>query len=411
MNDTPRGERLHIAVLGRRNAGKSSLINALTNQSVAIVSPVSGTTTDPVYKSMEILPIGPVVLIDTAGVDDLGELGELRVTKTMAVLDKADILILVIDPGQTPGEYEEDLLSRAREKSLPVIGVLNKWDLYPTTLPQSLVEKLGISLIPVSSVTGEGMEQLTRALVAAAPHRELPATILGDLIQPGDAVLLVTPIDQGAPKGRLILPQVQTIRDILDHGAYAVVTGEKGLAEVWQNQIKKPRLVITDAQIFAQVSRIIPPDTMLTAFSILFARYKGDLEVLAAGVQGIAALQPGDKVLIAEACTHHRVEDDIGRVKIPQMLRRRVGGELDFHWASGSSLPEDLLGYKLIVHCGGCMINRREMLQRIARVGVAGIPIVNYGILMAYFSGILNRALEPILEVRCSKFEIRNQNQ
>ena len=402
LDRTPRGERLHVAILGRRNAGKSSLINALTNQAIAIVSPVPGTTTDPVYKSMEILPIGPVVLIDTAGIDDTGDLGQLRIKKTLDVLDKADLLVLTLDPGQEQGDYEADLIDQAKKRGLPVVGALNKMDLYPElkpdakkTSPDPDSGKLGIPVIPVSSLTLQGMEELKEAIIKAAPQEWSSPTILGDLIQAGDTVILVTPIDDSAPKGRLILPQVQTIRDILDNNACALVVQSRDLSQTWNNFKTKPKLVITDAQVFADVAGTLPPDVHLTAFSILFARYKGELESLVAGASAIEGLKPGDRVLIAEACTHHRVGDDIGTVKIPQMLRQRIGGELDFQWASGNTLPDDLTGFKLIIHCGACMINRKQMLSRIALAKAAGVPMVNYGVLIAFMKGILQRALTP----------------
>lgn len=402
LNETPRGERLHIAICGRRNAGKSSLINALTGQNIAIVSPVPGTTTDPVYKSMEILPLGPVVLIDTAGLDDLGELGELRIKKTMEVLPKADLLILVVDPGQDTanvgvGAYESALIGKAAEQGLPVIGVLHKADMHPGLAPEELSRRLGgVRVVPVSSLSGQGVAELKKEIIQAVPAEWTDRSILGDLLEPGDTVVLVTPIDAAAPKGRLILPQVQTIRDVLDHDACAVVVKESGLQQALRNLAGKPKLVVTDAQAFAKVDADTPADIPLTAFSILFARHKGDLATLVSGVRAVDRLKPGDRVLIAEACTHHRVSDDIGTVKIPRWLCRRVGGDLDFQWHSGGSgLPEDLSQYQLIVHCGGCMINRKQMLHRIAQAEVAGVPIVNYGVLIAYLNGILPRALTP----------------
>ncbi|OPX90647.1 [FeFe] hydrogenase H-cluster maturation GTPase HydF [Pelotomaculum sp. PtaB.Bin117] len=395
LNETPRGERLHIAIFGRRNAGKSSLINALTNQTIAIVSDVPGTTTDPVYKSMEILPVGPVVLIDTAGIDDLGELGELRVKKTIDVLDKADLMLLVVDPEQDAGGYESSLVGKAREQGVPVIGVLNKVDLNPELTPEELSEKLGIRMVTVSSVTRQGIEDLKKEIIKSAPKEWASPTIIGDLINPGDTVVLVVPIDLAAPKGRLILPQVQTIRDILDNDACAVVVKERELKQALQDLNRKPKLVVTDSQAFLKVDADTPGDIMLTSFSILFARHKGNLEALVAGVRAVERLKPGDRVLIAEACTHHRVADDIGTVKIPRWLRQRVGGELHFDWASGIEMPEDLNQYQLIVHCGACMINRRQMLHRMAEAAGAGVPMVNYGVLIAYLHGILKRALTP----------------
>ncbi|MDF9408467.1 [FeFe] hydrogenase H-cluster maturation GTPase HydF [Pelotomaculum isophthalicicum JI] len=395
LNETPRGERLHIAIFGRRNAGKSSLINALTNQTIAIVSEVPGTTTDPVYKSMEILPVGPVVIIDTAGIDDLGELGELRVKKTFEVLDKADLMLLVVDPGQDTGDYESSLVGKAKEQGVPVIGVLNKVDLNPGLTPEELSERLGVRVVPVSAVTRQGIEDLKKEIIKSAPKEWASPTIVGDLINPGDTVVLVVPIDLAAPKGRLILPQVQTIRDILDNDACAMVVKERELKQALQDLNRKPRLVVTDSQAFLKVDADTPGDIMLTSFSILFARHKGNLEALVSGVRAVDRLKPGDRVLIAEACTHHRVADDIGTVKIPRWLRQRVGGELHFEWASGIEMPANLNRYQLIVHCGACMINRKQMLHRIAEAVGAGVPIVNYGVLIAYLHGILKRALTP----------------
>ncbi|MEA4926268.1 MAG: [FeFe] hydrogenase H-cluster maturation GTPase HydF [Syntrophomonadaceae bacterium] len=397
MNETPRANRLHIAIFGRRNAGKSSLINALTNQDIAVVSPVAGTTTDPVYKAMEILPIGPVVIIDTAGIDDEGELGELRVQRSLEVLHKADLVLLVIESGAGVTDFELDIVKRCEEKKLPILAVLNKQDIYPAAPVQlqDIKAKLGLTPLPVSALTREGIGSLKIALIKAAPPSWDEQSIVGDLLIPGDLAVLVVPIDLAAPKGRLILPQVQTIRDILDHDAMAYVVKERELKECFNTLGKRPRIVITDSQAFLKADADTPPEVMLTSFSILFARYKGDLAALTAGARAIETLQPGDKILMAEACTHHRVEDDIGTVKIPRWLRQFVGGELDFHWSSGARFPENLADYKLIVHCGGCMINRREMLSRIMQAQEAGVPIVNYGVCIAYIMGILPRALSP----------------
>jgi len=397
MNETPRANRLHIAIFGRRNAGKSSLINALTNQDIAVVSAVAGTTTDPVYKSMEILPLGPVVIIDTAGIDDVGELGELRVQRSLEVLNKTDMVLLVIDSGSAITDFEMDIARRCKEKKLPMLAVLNKLDIHTITNVQleEIEGKLGVKPLPVSALTREGMAALKIALIKSAPPSWDEQSIVGDLLNPGDLAVLVVPIDLAAPKGRLILPQVQTIRDILDHDAMAYVVKERELKECFNTLNKKPRIVITDSQAFLKADADTPPDVMLTSFSILFARYKGDLATLAAGARAIEKLRAGDKVLMVEACTHHRVEDDIGTVKIPRWLRQFVGGELDFQWSSGARFPENLGDYKLVVHCGACMINRREMLSRIMQAQVAGVPIVNYGVCIAYIMGILPRALSP----------------
>lgn len=400
LNETPRGSRLHIAIYGRRNTGKSSLINALTNQEVAIVSSVPGTTTDPVFKSMEILPVGPVVIIDTAGIDDVGELGALRIKKTVRVLNKADLIILVLNEGQVLDKREFDLVRKAGEQGVPVVGVLNKVDLNPEADPAEFEQSLGIKVLPVSAVTRQGIDSLKHAIIRSAPKDWSAPTIVGDLINPGDAVMLVVPIDLAAPKGRIILPQVQTIRDILDHDAIALVVKEREIKKALAGLTEKPKIVVTDSQAFLKVDADTPKDVMMTSFSILFARYKGNLETLTAGALAVDRLRPGDKVLIAEACTHHRVADDIGTVKIPRWLRQQVGGELQFDWSSGIEMPEHLEQYQLIVHCGACMINRKEMLYRILQATSAGVPIVNYGVLIARMHGILRRALAPFPAAR-----------
>jgi [FeFe] hydrogenase H-cluster maturation GTPase HydF len=395
LNQTPRGSRLHIAIFGRRNAGKSSLINALTNQDIAIVSDVPGTTTDPVYKSMEILPIGPVVIIDTAGIDDVGELGRLRIEKALGVLSRTDLMLLVIDPVSGFGPFEEEVVEKARGNMVPVILVVNKIDIYP----QFKMDSAGLPTVMVSAVTRQGIDDLKMTMISQAPRDFMTPTILGDLISPGDTVVLVVPIDLAAPKGRLILPQVQTIRDILDNDAMALVVKERELKTALAGLKEKPRLVVTDSQAFLKVAADTPGDVPMTSFSILFARHKGDLTTLVEGARAIEDLSPGDKVLVSEACTHHRVEDDIGTVKIPRWLNQLVGGPLDYTWVSGLELPKDLSGYKLIIHCGACMINRKEMLHRLMVAKHAGIPIVNYGVLIAYVMGILDRTLRPFPEV------------
>jgi [FeFe] hydrogenase H-cluster maturation GTPase HydF len=409
LNETPRGSRLHIAIYGRRNTGKSSLINALTNQDVAIVSDVPGTTTDPVYKSMEILPVGPVVIIDTAGIDDVGELGELRIKKTIGVLNKADLIILVLNIDQPPDSRELELVQKAKDQGVSVVAVLNKMDLNPEATSSELEKLLGVKVFPVSAVTKQGIEKLKQEIVKSAPKEWSAPTIVGDLIQPGDTVVMVVPIDLAAPKGRLILPQVQTIRDVLDHDAIALVVKERELKKAISGLAQHPKLVVTDSQAFLKVDADTPRDVMMTSFSILFARYKGNLEALAAGAMAADRLKPGDRVLITEACTHHRMADDIGTVKIPRWLRQRVGGELHFEWSSGIEMPENLDSYQLIVHCGGCMINRKEMLHRIMRATSAGVPIVNYGVLIAHMHGVLRRALSPfpsalrVLDAECAE--------
>jgi len=397
VNETPKGGRLHIAIFGCRNAGKSSLINALTNQDIALVSEVAGTTTDPVYKAMEILPLGPVMIIDTAGIDDTGDLGLLRVQRTMQVLNKTDVAVLVLEAAQGVGEYELELIKELSERKIPVVGVINKADLGEAGKEDAEAwgKVLGVSLLTVSAKTGQGINELKQILIKTAPDNWEGLPVVGDLINPGDIVMLVVPIDLAAPKGRLILPQVQTLRDILDHDAYGVVVKERELKEALDNLKKLPKLVITDSQEFMKVAADTPEDVLLTSFSILMARYKGDLESLVAGAKAVDKLCAGDKVLIAEGCTHHALADDIGRVKIPRWLRQAVGGELDFTWVSGGDFPQDITTYKLIVHCGACMLNRKQMLHRIAVARQQQVPIVNYGVLIAYLNGILYRVLAP----------------
>jgi len=398
MNETSRGNRLHIALFGRRNAGKSSLINALTNQSLAIVSPVAGTTTDPVYKSMEILPIGPVVMIDTAGLDDEGELGTLRIEKSLEVLRKTDLVLLVADAALGIGNPEQELAAKCRDQKIPFILVFNKCDLHP--VPESRQEQAKAALgaaaaVAVSAQYQKGISDLKISMVRHAPAHWDTQTIVGDLLQPGDIAVLCVPIDLAAPAGRLILPQVQVIRDILDHDAMAFTVKERELKECIASLNRKPKIVITDSQVFLKADADTPPDVLLTSFSILFARYKGDLETMVRGARAIDRLKPGDKVLISESCTHHRVEDDIGTVKIPRWLRQHVGGELIVDHSSGLSFPKNLSEYKLVLHCGACMTNRREMLARIVQVQQAGVAIVNYGVAIAALMGILRRALSP----------------
>jgi len=390
INDTPRANRPHIAIFGRRNAGKSSLINAITGQEIALVSEQAGTTTDPVYKSMEILPLGPCILIDTAGIDDEGTLGQLRVKKTREVLEKSDLAILIIDPALGISNFEKDLLHSFDQQGVPVLAILNKIDLFTGEIVELEIE-LGLNLHPVSTLTGEGIEELKELIAQHTPSNYTQESIIGDLLSPGDLCLLVTPIDSAAPRGRLILPQVQTIRDILDHNAQALVVKETELPAALASLKQPPRLVITDSQAFKEVSALIDSSIPLTSFSILFARYKADLKSMMEGIKAVENLKPGDKVLIAEACTHHRQEDDIGTIKIPRLLEKQVGGKLDINWYSGSSYPEDLESYKLIVHCGACMLNRKQMLSRLRKAQEKNVPIVNYGVFLAYMNGILER--------------------
>ena len=399
MHETPRGNRLHIALFGRRNAGKSSLINALTKQDLAIVSPVAGTTTDPVYKSMEIVPLGPVVLIDTAGLDDEGELGQMRVEKALAVLAKTDLAVLVLDAGLEHGSWEELVAERCKAQKIPLLIALNKTD-QSAAVSDAQKEKLrqklhAAALVSLSALNGNGVGDLKVAMVRHAPTHWDEQPLAGDLVAPGDTVVLVAPIDLAAPKGRLILPQVQVIRDLLDHDAMPYIVKERELKECMTSLVRKPKLVITDSQVFLKADADTPPDVLLTSFSILFARYKGSLEALVDGAKALLELKPGDKVLISEGCSHHRVEDDIGSVKLPRWIRQHVGGEIDFRWSSGNHFPRDLSGYDLIVHCGACMLNRREMTARIMEAAEAKVPIVNYGVAIAALQGILPRALSP----------------
>lgn len=406
LNQTPSSERVHISIFGRRNSGKSSLINALTNQSLAIVSDVPGTTTDPVSKSMEILPIGPVVVTDTAGIDDIGELGRMRVEKTLRVLENTDIAILVIESGAQPGEWEEDLVNKIKDRDIPLLICQTKTDILQQAgvgpAQHAGVERIrkwatehSAIFLPVSSTTREGIEQLKKALGELSPTGISEPQIIGDLITGGDIVVLVVPIDKAAPKGRLILPQVMTIRDALDHDAMAMTVKERELRACLDGLARKPKLVITDSQAFLKVDADTPRDIWMTSFSILMARYRGDLAEFVAGAAAIDRLKIGDKVLVSEGCTHHQQADDIGRVQIPRWLRQLVGGELEFGFSSGRDFPPDFDKYDLIVHCGGCMLNRREMLYRQRVAGEAGVPMTNYGVLLAKVHGILDRALEP----------------
>lgn len=396
LNQTPSSERVHISIFGRRNSGKSSLINALTNQSLAIVSDVPGTTTDPVSKSMEILPIGPVIVTDTAGIDDVGELGKMRVEKTLRVLENTDIAVLIIESGTEPGDWEQDLVNKIRDRDIPLLVCTTKTDLNAdfTAVRKWATEHSAI-FIPVSAETREGIEALKTALGEQSPAGISEPQIIGDLITGGDIVVLVVPIDKAAPKGRLILPQVMTIRDALDHDAIAITVKERELHACLDSLGRKPKLVITDSQAFLKVDADTPKGIWMTSFSILMARYRGDLASFVAGAAAIDRLKIGDKVLISEGCTHHQQADDIGRVQIPRWLRQLVGGELEFGFSSGRDFPPDFDRYDLIVHCGGCMINRREMLYRQRVASEAGVPMTNYGVLLAKVHGILDRALEP----------------
>ncbi len=406
MNQTPSGERMHISIFGRRNSGKSSLINALTGQKLAIVSDVAGTTTDPVAKAMEILPIGPVVITDTAGIDDVGALGELRVEKTLRVLEKTDLAVLIIEAGSEPGEWDNKLAGMVKERKLPMLVVENKIDLVRTRDLKSEIRDLKsqvgtwaeaheLPYVAVSATTGENIEGLKQCLITNAPEGFAEPTIIGDLINPGDIVVLVVPIDKAAPKGRLILPQVMTLRDALDNDAYSVVVKERELKNALENLKNKPKIVITDSQAFLKVAADTPKDIWMTSFSILMARYKGNLEEFVAGARALKNLKIGDKVLISEGCTHHRQGDDIGKVQIPRWLRQAVGGELEFGFSSGIEFPDDIAKYNVIIHCGACTLNRREVCFRQKSAKDAGIPMTNYGVTLAYVHGILDRALDP----------------
>ena len=398
LNQTPRSSRVHIAFFGKRNAGKSSLINALVGQEIAIVSEVLGTTTDPVFKSMEILPIGPCVIIDTAGLDDDSDLGKLRIEKTYEVLNKTDIAIFVKDGCLPLDDTEEKIIQKIREKKIPLAAALNKADLHGITKEdvEDFTKATKIPACMVSAKTGEGIRELKLLLSKAAPTGD-DKTILQGLIGKDDLVLLIAPIDSSAPKGRLILPQQQVIREVLDKHAICMVIQEDEIEKTLSMLKNKPSLAITDSQVFAKVSRVLPDSIPLTSFSILFARFKGDLDKLMEGVKAVEALQDGDKILVAEACTHHAQCDDIGRVKIPAMLKKHTGKQLVFEHTSGFGYKKDLSGYKLVIHCGACMINRKEMMHRLKLAVDTNVPIVNYGILLAYLTGILNRATKPLL--------------
>ena len=389
MNDTPAAERTHIAFFGRRNAGKSSLINAVTGQELAVVSDQKGTTTDPVYKSMELLPLGPVVVIDTPGYDDEGELGELRVKKTKQVLNRCDLAVLVVDALVGIGICELELMSMFREKELPYLVVYNKADLNG----QEMISEEKTATIYVSAKTGEGVFELKERMAKSISKAENEKRIIADKLQPGDLVVLVVPIDEAAPKGRLILPQQQTIRDILDAEAIPVVTKDTKLTETLESLVRKPAMVITDSQIFGKVSKLVPEDIPLTSFSILMARYKGFLDAALEGAAVLKTLKGGDKVLISEGCTHHRQCGDIGTVKLPNLIRKTTGVEPQFSFTSGKDFPEDVSEYRLVIHCGGCMLTERELQYRKKSAKEQGVPFTNYGIALASMNGILERSV------------------
>ena len=389
LNETPLANRIHIGIFGKRNAGKSSVINAMTGQSLAIVSDVAGTTTDPVLKAMELLPLGPVVIIDTPGLDDVGDLGLMRVQKAYQILYKTDIALIVVDGSVGITEEDEKIIARIKEKNIPYLIVKNKLDLWEKREEED-------NTISVSAATGENIYELKERIGKLVPKGDTDRVIIRDILNPYDFVVLVVPIDSAAPKGRLILPQQQTIRDILEAGAVPVVTRDSELAETLKHLGRKPRLVITDSQVFGKVKKIVPEDVELTSFSILMARYKGDLEANVKGARALESLKDGDKVLISEGCTHHRQCEDIGTVKMPRWLQEYTGKQLDFQFTSGTEFPLDLSEYALIVHCGGCTLNEREMKYRLKCAEDQQIPMTNYGICIAYINGILERSNRPL---------------
>jgi len=402
MNETPSGERVHIGFFGRRNAGKSSVVNAVTGQDLAVVSEVKGTTTDPVKKAMEILPLGPVVIIDTPGFDDEGSLGELRVQRTKKILEQTDIAVLVVDTTEGFRRVDEELTGLFRERGIPCIIALNKSDIPEDSEDHNVDEEaLGLltriaknceGMIHVSALSGEGIDELKNRIAALKPQKE-EGRLIADKINAGDIIVLVVPIDKAAPKGRLILPQQQTIRDILDAGASALVVQDTELADTLAKLGTKPSMVVTDSQVFGKVDKIVPEDVPLTSFSILMARYKGLLDDAVRGVAAVTRLRDGDRILIAEGCTHHRQCGDIGTEKIPKWLTEFTGRDLIFETSSGTGFPDDLTPYALVVHCGGCMLNEKEVKHRASKTVSQGVPITNYGTLIAYVHGILKRSL------------------
>ena len=426
MNETPSADRVHIGFFGRRNAGKSSIVNKVTGQELAVVSDVKGTTTDPVSKAMELLPMGPVVIIDTPGIDDEGHLGELRVRKAKQVLNRVDVAVLVVDATVGKTSVDEELIHIFKEKEIPYLVVYNKADLLKTKDGNRLssdnnlnrnthagaVKESSVNQkqdhenqnteqsIYASAATGQNIYELKEKIASLAVTDELKLRLVGDLLEPSDFAILVVPIDKAAPKGRLILPQQQTIRDVLEAGAAAIVIKEDELSNTLETLGKKPKLVITDSQVFARVSEETPEDIWLTSFSILFARFKGNLKTAAAGAAALDRLKDGNKILISEGCTHHRQCDDIGTVKLPRWIRNYTGKELEFEYSSGRDFPEDVTKYSLIVHCGGCMLNEREMRYRQKCALDQEIPITNYGIAIAYMQGILKRCVEMFPDVR-----------
>lgn len=403
MNQTPASERVHISFFGRRNAGKSSVINAITGQDLAIVSSVKGTTTDPVYKTMELLPLGPVMIIDTPGIDDEGELGALRVKKSYQVLNKTDIAILIVDSttGKTDADYA--LISRFIHKKIPYLIVYNKIDLLTDQEVYDLAFSTRKEEVLVSVAANMNIHELKEKIASMKPEDSHKYPLIGDLINPEDLVILVVPIDKAAPKGRLILPQQQTIRAVLERGGLSLVVRDtelKSTLELFRSQGIKPKLVVTDSQAFARVSKDTPEDITLTSFSILFSRYKGELDAQLLGVNALSTVKDGDRILISEGCTHHRQCDDIGTYKLPKWIREYTGKEPVFEFTSGTEFPDDVTSYKMVIHCGGCMLNEREMKYRIACCQDQNVPITNYGIAIAQMTGILKRSLEPFPEMQ-----------
>lgn len=409
MQKTTKGFRLHIAIFGRRNVGKSSILNALTRQEVSIVSEIAGTTTDPVEKPMELLPIGPVLFIDTAGLDDIGVLGEKRIAKTYKVFERADVIFLVSE-ANVWGKYEEKVLKEARKRKTPILVILNKIDLFePKQCLKAKLDKEKICFVEtcaclsLQDASGQALSRnwettakIKNELIELLPNDWItPCPIIADLIEADDLIILVIPIDKEAPKGRVILPQQQTLREILDKEATVLVVNERNLSKAISNLKQKPKIVVTDSQAFEEVFVSTPLNILVTSFSMLFARCKGDLKQLVEGAKGIDGLNPGDKILIAEACTHHPIGDDIGRVKIPNWIAKRIGGKINFDIFSGHDFPADLKQYKLVIHCGACMLNRKEVLDRIYEAKSQGISITNYGVAIAYLHNKLERALEP----------------
>ena len=403
MNQTPASERVHISFFGKRNAGKSSVINAVTGQDLAIVSSVMGTTTDPVYKTMELLPLGPVMVIDTPGIDDKGELGALRVRKSYQVLNKTDIAILVIDSTAGKGEEELELIHRFHKKGIPYLIVYNKIDLLSTEKIKDLAMSVRAGEVLVSASDGMNIQELKEKIASLKSEDTHKYPLIQDLIEPLDLVILVVPIDKAAPKGRLILPQQQTIRDILERGALSLVVRDTELKSTLDHFLAQgvcPKLVVTDSQAFARVSKAVPENITLTSFSILFSRYKGELETQLKGIAALSSIEDGDRILIAEGCTHHRQCGDIGTCKMPEWIRNYTGKKPVFEFTSGTEFPDDVSSYKMVVHCGGCMLNEREMKYRIACCQDQGVPITNYGILIAQVTGILKRSLGPFPEMQ-----------